>query len=59
MQTLKLTTNGIYREFDGKQFGNEFRVYRIRGDVTDREELVTAAQEIALETGCESVRMPF
>ncbi len=57
MQTLTIITNGTRREFDGKLFRDEFRIYRVRGDVTKREELEEAAQEIAIKTGADLVTM--
>jgi len=60
MHTRSITaSDGIKREFRGKQFGTEFRVYAIYGDVTDAEALAESAQIIALETGSDSVRLPI
>lgn len=58
MVTKTYNTNGVNRTVEGKQFGDEFRVYRIYGDITDRPSLGELAQQIATDTGCSTVRLP-
>ena len=57
MITKDITTNGIKRTITGKLFGEELRVYRVEGDVTDKEELVTMAQELAMQFNCSRVTL--
>jgi len=49
--------NGIVRSIDGKVFGKELRIYRVFGDVTDREGLEEMCQEAAIRHNCESVTL--
>ncbi|MBY0262948.1 MAG: hypothetical protein K2Q20_11425 [Phycisphaerales bacterium] len=58
METKTYNTNGVNRKVEGKKFGDEFRVYRIYGDITDRPSLGELAQQIAEHTGCTTIRMP-
>lgn len=55
MITRDITTNGIKRTVTCKLFGEELRVYRVEGDVTDKEELTTMAHELALQFNCTQV----
>jgi len=50
MITKRVTTSdGIVREFVGKIWDEELRVYKIYGDVTNIESLKEAAQILAIE----------
>jgi hypothetical protein len=42
-------SDGVSREVVGKIWDDEFRIYRIHGDITNREALVETAQILALE----------
>lgn len=56
MQEFTITTgDGITRTIEGKQFGNEFRVYRVHGDITDTNSLADMAQDLAVTLGVERV----
>lgn len=44
-----IITNGTLRTISGKRFGDEFRIYSINGDVSDREELAEMVQELAMD----------
>jgi len=57
MITRDVTTNGIKRTVTGKLFGEELRVYRVEGDVANKEELVTMAQELAIQFNCSRVTL--
>ncbi len=46
-QRITLETSGYKRTLYGKIFGDEFRVYRIEGDVT--QDLGEVAQELAID----------
>jgi len=59
MITRNITTNGIKRTITGKLFGEELRVYKIEGDITDTEELITMAQELAIQFHCSRVTLRF
>lgn len=48
-------SDGIPREIDGKKFDKEFRIYRVRGDVTKFDALEELAQMCAIEFKCERV----
>ena len=50
--------DGNPRTIEGKQFGNEFRVYRVYGDITKPDALMEIAQEISIEFNVETVVMP-
>jgi len=52
-------SDGKKRTIEGKVFGDELRVYRVYGDVSDREALAEVAQEAALHFGVDKVRMPL
>jgi hypothetical protein len=45
-----MDSNGVNRTIEGKVFGEQFRVYRVYGDVTDIEGLKEVAQILALQT---------
>lgn len=56
MQEMTITTSdGITRTIEGKQFGNEFRVYRVHGDITSHDSLADMAQDVACTLGVERV----
>ena len=57
MITQDITTNGIKRTITGKLFGEELRVYRVEGDITDKEELKAMAQELAIMFDCSKVTL--
>jgi hypothetical protein len=59
MITKTIETNGIKRTVTGKVFGKELRVYRVEGDITDEEEIVTMAQELAMQFNCSKVTLRF
>ena len=59
MITCNIITNGIQRTITGKVFGEELRVYRVEGDITDEEEIVTMAQELAMQFKCSKVTLRF
>ena len=48
-------SNGVSRTIEGKVFGDQLRVYRMYGDVTDIEGLKETAQILALQTNTTSV----
>ena len=41
--------DGIKRMIEGKIFGDELRIYRVFGDITNRESLKEMAQILAIE----------
>lgn len=45
-----MASDGINRTIEGKVFGDELRIYRVYGDVTDTEALKETAQILALQT---------
>ena len=47
-RTIK-ASDGVNRMIEGKIFGDELRVYRVYGDVTNREALEETAQILALQ----------
>lgn len=50
MITRKVTaSDGVSREVVGKIWDDEFRIYRLHGDVTNLEALKETAQILALE----------
>ena len=57
MITRDITTNGIKRTITGKVIDKELRVYRIEGDITDKEELKAMAQELAIMFDCSKVTL--
>jgi hypothetical protein len=48
-------SNGVKRTIEGKVFGEQLRVYRVYGDVTDTEALKETAQILALQTNTTEV----
>jgi hypothetical protein len=54
---LKTVTasDGVSRTVEGKIFGDQLRIYRVYGDVTNREALEETAQILALETNTTNV----
>jgi len=50
-------SDGKKRTITGKVFGDEFRIYRIYGDVTNKDALAEMAQEIAIEFKVVTVRV--
>jgi hypothetical protein len=48
-------SNGVKRTIEGKVFGDQLRVYRVYGDVTDTEALKETAQILALQTNTTEV----
>jgi len=44
-----MALDGINRTIEGKIFGKELRVYRVYGDVTDRDALEETAQILAFD----------
>jgi hypothetical protein len=58
METRTITaSDGVRREFRGKKFDSQYRIYAVYGDVSNIEALEESAQIIALETGCDNVRI--
>lgn len=51
-----LTSDGIWREIDAKVFGTELRIYKVRGNVSDREALAELGQIACLEHNCDRVK---
>jgi hypothetical protein len=49
MITKTIETNGIKRTITGKLFDEELLIYKIEGDVSNSEELITMAQELAIQ----------
>ena len=49
MITKTIETNGIKRTITGKLFDEELLIYKIEGDVSNGEELITMAQELAIQ----------
>ena len=45
-----MASDGINRTIEGKVFGDELRIYRVYGDVTETEALKETAQILALQT---------
>jgi len=54
---LKTVTasDGVSRTVEGKIFGDQLRIYRVYGDITNREALEEMAQILALETNTTNV----
>lgn len=50
-----MDSNGVTRTIEGKIFGEQLRVYRVYGDVTDIEGLKETAQILALQTNTTEV----
>jgi hypothetical protein len=50
-----MDSNGVNRTIEGKIFGDQLRVYRVHGDVTDIEGLKETAQILALQTNTTEV----
>ena len=50
-----MDSNGVSRTIEGKIFGDQLRVYRVYGDVTDIEGLKGTAQILALQTNTTEV----
>lgn len=50
-----MDSNGVTRTVEGKIFGDQLRVYRVYGDVTDIEGLKETAQILALQTNTTEV----
>lgn len=50
-----MDSNGVNRTIEGKVFGEQFRVYRVYGDVTDIDGLKEVAQILALQTNTTEV----
>ena len=50
-----MDSNGVSRTIEGKIFGDQLRVYRVYGDVTDTEGLKETAQILALQTNTTEV----
>jgi len=48
-------SDGIARTIEGKIFGDELRVYRVYGDVTDSEAIKETAQILAIEFNVQRV----
>ena len=48
-------SDGVSRTVQGKIFGEQLRIYRVYGDVTNREALEEMAQILALETNTTNV----
>ena len=42
-----IDSNGVSRNIEGKIFGDQLRIYRVYGDVTDIEALKETAQILA------------
>jgi len=57
MITKTIETNGVRRTITGKIFGDELRVYKIYGDITNRDELMQMAQELAIDFNCKAVNL--
>lgn len=50
-----IASDGVARTLEGKIFGGQLRVYKILGDVTNREALEETAQILAIELGLQEV----
>lgn len=50
-----MASDGINRTIEGKVFGDELRIYRVYGDITDVEALKEMAQILALQTNTTKV----
>ena len=50
-----VASDGINRTIEGKVFGDELRIYRVYGDITDVEALKEMAQILALQTNTTKV----
>ena len=50
-----MDSNGVSRTIEGKIFGDQLRVYRVYGDVTDIEGLKETAQILAFQTNTTEV----
>ena len=48
-------SDGVSRTVQGKIFGDQLRIYRVYGDITNREALEEMAQILALETNTTNV----
>ena len=48
-------SDGVSRTVQGKIFGDQLRIYRVYGDITNRETLEETAQILALETNTTNV----
>ena len=48
-------SDGIARTVEGKIFGDELRLYRVFGDVTNRDALEETAQILAIEFNVQRV----
>jgi len=48
-------SDGVSRTVEGKIFGDQLRIYRVYGDITNREALEETAQILALETNTTNV----
>ena len=54
-----MASDGINRTIEGKIFGDELRVYRIHGDITDAEALKETAQILAIDLKVSKVLLTF
>ena len=54
-----MASDGINRTIEGKIFGDEFRVYRIYGNITDIEALKETAQILAFDLKVSKVLLNF
>jgi hypothetical protein len=52
-----MASDGINRTIEGKIFGTELRVYRVYGDVTDRDALEETAQILAFDFSVDLVTL--
>lgn len=50
-------SDGIKRTIHYKLWPNEVRVYKVFGDITDREALAEIAQQLAIEHGVDEVKI--
>jgi hypothetical protein len=51
--------DGVWRTFEGKKFPQhrEFRVYRVEGDITNRDALEDSAEQLAAHFDVQHVTM--
>lgn len=51
--------DGVKRSVEGKIFDSEFRVYRVYGDITNRQAIHEIALQISDKHGCDKVTFKF
>ena len=50
-----MASDGVNRTIEGKIFGDQLRIYRVYGDVTNLDALKETAQILALQTNVTEV----